>query len=119
MLFNKVITAQYFVWYAFFTPFLLPSSWFAAKDDGDTESKKKTLVTSPLLLPLSLYLFSIVQWLWGGYNLEFRMASSYTQDVGFFDPFFLTFLHSLCFLAIQGWLFLSLLSHVYTRERMS
>lgn len=76
VLFNKVITSQYFIWYLIFLPIYL--------------SKSKLLTTNKVkgLILLALWVVSQATWLYFAYNLEFLGISTFDGGLLYSSAFF-------------------------------
>lgn len=76
VLFNKVITSQYFIWYLIFLPIFL--------------SRSKLLTVNKLkgLFLLALWVISQASWLYFAYNLEFLGIGTFDKGLLFSAVFF-------------------------------
>lgn len=86
VMFNKVITVQYFIWYFCFFPLVFPNSNMKAKD---------------LLLLLTLWLVSQSFWLYFAYQLEFLCEHTFLQ----------TWIMGLLFFAVNVFCLVKILEH--------
>lgn len=85
--FNKVITAQYFVWFFCLLPLILPWSSMKLKWKG--------------LICILVWMISQMHWLMWGYLLEFKGQNVFVQ----------LWLASIAFLAANTWVLLMIVKH--------